>query len=389
MANLKNNILTLEPDEENIGIESDITILNVVNECDSKDKDVFNAGVVNENMLSEEDKEIVNQFANEIDIENVNQVVKYGIVAQKNISNFSSKVLKKVKNYDLGEVGESLKELTIALDATTEKEKRGIVGIFLKAKRGIDTIRANYVKAEDNVNRIEKDLKAHQDVLIKDIEIYQQMYNLNIEYYKQLTMYIIAGKKALDNAKKNKLIQLKEKADTTKAQEDVQAYNDFNDMCYRFGKKLSDLEVTRTISIQTAPQVRLLQNNDREMLEKIQSSISNTIPLWRNQLVLSVGIEHTKRALEAQATLAEKTNELLKKNSETLKMATIETAKEAERPIVDIDTLRQCNKDLITSINEVMKIHKQGVIEREKVQVELAKIEEELKETMLMVGQEK
>ena len=213
--------------------------------------------------------------------------------------------------------------------------------------------------------------------------MYQQMYELNVQYYRELTVYIIAGKKALDKAKNGKLLKLKEKADISGMQEDVQQYRDYEDLCYRFEKKLSDLEITRIISIQAAPQVRMLQNNDREMLDKLQSSLANTIPLWRNQLVLSLGIEHTRRALEAQSTLADKTNELLRKNSETLKMATVETAKQAERSIVDIETLRQCNKNLITTINDVLKIHKQGEEKREKAQVELTKIEEELKQVML------
>ena len=334
-------------------------------------------------MLSEEEKAIVEQFANEIDISNVDQVVKYGVGAQRNISDFSVSILKKVKTYDMGEVGESLRDLTIALDATVEPEKKGLFGVFQKAKRGVGAIRANYAKAESNVDRIERDLLSHESVLIQDIAVYQQMYELNVQYYKELTMYIFAGKKALDKARAGKLVELKEIADRTNKQEDVQAYSDFEDLCHRFEKKLSDLEITRIISIQSAPQVRMLQNNDREMLDKLQSSIANTIPLWRNQLVLSLGIEHTRRSLDAQNTLADKTNELLMKNSETLKMATIETAKAAERPIVDIETLRQCNKDLITSIKEVIKIHEQGAIKRVQAQEELVRIEAELKQAML------
>jgi len=219
--------------------------------------------------------------------------------------------------------------------------------------------------------------------LTQDISMYQQMYDLNVEYYKELTMYILAGKKALDVAKGGKLQELKAAAEASNSQEDVQAYRDYEDLCHRFEKKLSDLEITRVISIQSAPQVRMLQNNDREMLDKLQSSLANTIPLWRNQLVLSLGIEHTRRALEAQNTLADKTNELLLKNSETLKMATVETAKAAERPIVDIETLRQCNRDLITSINDVIKIHEQGAVQRAQAQEELVRIEAELKQAML------
>lgn len=343
----------------------------------------YSAGTIDESMLSDEERKMVNQFASEIDIADVNQVVKYGMAAQQNISDFSVSILKKVKTYDLGEVGTSLKELTVALDATTEPEKKGILGMFQKAKRGVGSIRANYAKAESNVDRIEKDLHLHQNVLIQDVSMYQQMYELNVQYYKELTMYIIAGKKALDLAKNGKLQELKTRADKTNLQEDVQAFKDFEDLCYRFEKKIADLEMTRVIAIQAAPQVRMLQNNDREMLDKLQSSLSNTIPLWRNQLVLSLGIEHSKRALDAQSTLTDKTNDLLRKNSETLKMATIETAKEVERPIVDIETLRICSKNLVSSVNEVVKIHEQGTAKRVKAQEELVKIEEELKQAML------
>ena len=345
--------------------------------------DEISVGVIDESMLSEEEKEKVERISSELNIEDVNQVINFGNAAQQNISDFSSSILKKVKNYDLGEIGDSLKELTIALDATTEKEKKGLLGLVQKAKRGVDSIRANYTKAENNVNRIEKDLQQHQSVLSTDIMMYQQMYELNIQYYRELTLYILAGKKALNKAKSEKLQQLKRQADASGMQEDVQIYRDYEDLCHRFEKKLNDLEITRVISIQSAPQVRMLQNNDREMLDKLQSSLANTIPLWRNQLVLSLGIEHTRKALEAQSTLADKTNELLRKNSETLKMATVETAKQAERSIVDIETLKQCNKDLITTINDVLKIHKQGEEKREKAQIELTKIEEELKQVMM------
>ena len=376
--------LTLEPGEKTKEdlLESVPAMKNVASTLGTH----YSAGTIDESMLSDDEKRMVEQFASEIDIENVNQVVNYGIKAQTNISEFSTAILKKVKTYDLGEVGDSLKELTIALDASTEPEKKGILGVFQKAKRGIDSIRANYVKAESNVDRIEKDLLKHRDILEQDISMYQQMYELNVQYYKELTMYIIAGKKALDHAKKTKLVELKAIAEQSDKQEDVQAYRDYEDLCHRFEKKLSDLEITRVISIQSAPQVRMLQNNDREMLDKLQSSLANTIPLWRNQLVLSLGIEHTNRALSAQTALADKTNELLRRNAETLKMATIETAKQSERPIVDIDTLKQCNRDLITSINEVVKIHEQGAVQRVKAQEELVKIEEELKQTMLEAG---
>lgn len=373
--------LTLNP--EMSGRSDSISEVPVMQSIIPEKENNFSAGTIDESMLSDEEKAQVEQFANEINIENVDQVANYGMNAQTNISDFSVSVLKKVKTYELGEVGDSLKDLTIALDVTTEPEKKGVLGLFQKAKRGVNSIKANYTKAENNVDRIEKDLRKHRDVLTQDISMYQQMYELNVQYYKELTMYIIAGKKALANARATKLQELKIKAEQTNKQEDVQVYKDYEDLCYRFDKKLSDLEITRVISIQSAPQVRMLQNNDRELLDKLQSAIANTIPLWRNQLVLSLGIEHTNRTLEAQATLADKTNELLKKNSETLKMATIETAKQSERPIVDMDTLRQCNKDLITSIKEVVKIHEQGAVQRAKAREELVKIEEELKDVML------
>ena len=374
--------ITLSPEESmKDSLSSEIPSMPVVN-TKIEDKD-YSAGTIDESMLSNEEREKVNQFVAEIDISNVEQVVNYGMAAQQNISAFSVSILKKVKTYDLGEVGTSLKELTVALDATTEPERKGILGVFQKAKRGVGSARANYAKAENNVDRIEKDLRLHQNVLIQDVSMYQQMYELNVQYYKELTMYIIAGKKALDIAKGGKLQELKNKADQTNLQEDVQAYKDFEDLCYRFEKKIADLELTRVIAIQSAPQVRMLQNNDREMLDKLQSSLANTIPLWRNQLVLSLGIEHSKRALEAQSALTEKTNELLRKNSETLKMATVETAKEVEKPIVDIETLRICSKNLVSSVNEVVRIHEQGKAKRVKAQEELVKIEEDLKQAML------
>lgn len=372
--------LTLEPSVEGLVDQNPSLASTKQNVYSEK---TYSVGTIDESMLSDEEKETVAQFVSEIDITNVNQIVKYGVGAQRNISDFSVSILKKVKTYDLGDVGTSLKELTIALDATAEPEKKGLLGIFQKAKRGVNSIRANYAKAESNVDRIEKDLMKHETVLTQDISMYQQMYDLNVEYYKELTMYILAGKKALDAAKGGKLQELKAAAEASNSQEDVQAYRDYEDLCHRFEKKLSDLEITRVISIQSAPQVRMLQNNDREMLDKLQSSLANTIPLWRNQLVLSLGIEHTRRALEAQNTLADKTNELLLKNSETLKMATVETAKAAERPIVDIETLRQCNRDLITSINDVIKIHEQGAVQRAQAQEELVRIEAELKQAML------
>ena len=379
--------LTLNPDEEK---ETDIlqgtmpvrqTVQPVV-----QAQSEYSAGSIDESMLSSDEKEMVEQFANEIDISNAKQVIQYGSSAQKSISDFSINILGKVKTSELGDVGDALKELTVALDATTEPEKKGFLGIFQKAKRGIDSIKANYAKAETNVSRIEKDLEKHQVVLTQDVEMFEQMYDLNLKYFKELTMYIIAGKKALDKARGEQLEVLRQKAEMTQMQEDVENYNKYVNLCNRFEKKLHDLELTRVIAMQVAPQIRLLQDNDQEMLEKIQSSLINTIPLWRHQMVLALGIEHTQRALSAQNMITEKTNELLTKNAETLKVATVETAKEAERSDVDIATLKRCNQQLISSINEVVKIHEHGAKKRQDAEVELVKVEEELKRALLEAG---
>jgi len=383
MNQTKISTLTLNPDEqprENFSFDKVPQMGTIQMPTVSKE---YQAGSIDESMLTVEEKQMVEQFASEINIADSKQVLSYGTAAQRNISDFSISVLNKVKTRDLGDVGESLKELTVALNATTEPEKKGIMGLFQKAKRNIEGIKANYAKAETNVQTIVRDLEQHQVVLMQDISMFDQMYELNLKYYRELTMYIIAGKKALDKAKGETLEALKEKAERTQMQEDVQAYNDYLGLCNRFEKKLHDLELTRVITIQSAPQVRMVQNNDEEMLEKIQSSIINTIPLWRNQMVLALGIEHSRRAIQAQNAVTETTNNLLTQNAETLKQATVDSAREAERSIVDIATLKKCNQELITSINEVVKIHEQGSKKRQQAQEELIKIEQELKRAML------
>lgn len=387
MENQTKTKLTLNPEEEkqsNILLEG--TPVRQTVQPIVQTQTEYNAGSIDESMLSNDEKEMVAQFANEIDISNAKQVIQYGSSAQKSISDFSVNILGKVKTSELGDVGDALKELTVALDATTEPEKKGILGIFQKAKRGVDSIKANYAKAETNVSRIEKDLEKHQVVLTQDVEMFEQMYDLNLQYYRELTMYIIAGKKALDKARGEQLEALKVKAETSQMQEDVENYNKYVNLCNRFDKKLHDLELTRVIAMQVAPQIRLLQDNDQEMLEKIQSSLVNTIPLWRHQMVLALGIEHTQRALSAQNMITEKTNELLTRNAETLKMATVETAKEAERSVVDIATLKRCNQQLISSISEVVKIHEQGAKRRQDAETELVKVEQELKQALLEAG---
>lgn len=386
MESDRKNFLTLDPDKEtNPAFADPVPAMQAVVPAETLPTDVA-AGAIDESMLNQEEREMVNQFASEIDISNVDQIVKYGSAAQRNISDFSVSVLRKVKTLDLGEVGDSLKELTVALDATVEPEKKGIMGLFQKGKRAVGSVMANYAKAETNVDKVEKALQKHQVVLTQDISMYQQMYELNLDYFKQLTMYVIAGKKALLAARSGKLAELRARAERSEKQEDLFAYKDFEDQCGRFEKKLSDLEVTRVISMQSAPQIRLLQNNDREMLDKIQAAISNTIPLWRNQLVISLGIEHSRRAIDAQQYLYDKTNELLVKNAESLHVSAAETAKAAERPIVDIDTLRRCNKELIASIKDVVRIHEQGTLQRQKAQEEMARIESELKQAMLEIA---
>ena len=349
----------------------------------------YQAGSIDETMLTEEEKQMVDQFAEEINIADSRQVLSYGAAAQRNISDFSVAILNKVKTRDLGEVGDALKELTVSLNASVEPEKKGFAGLFRKARRNIDSIKANYAKAETNVQQIERDLESHQVVLMQDVSMFDQMYELNTKYYRELTMYIIAGKKALHKAKEQHLAFFREKADRTQLHEDVQAYNDYLSLCNRFDKKLHDLELTRSITMQSAPQIRMIQNNAEEMLEKIQSSIINTIPLWRNQMVLSLGIEHSRRAVAAQNAVTETTNHLLEMNAAMLKQATVDTAKETEKSIVDIDTLKRCNRELITSINEVVKIHEQGAKQRQQAQEELLKIEQELKQAMLEAGSRK
>ena len=370
-------ILTLD------GSEPPVPELTSVIQPAAGEPQAFSAGAIDESMLSEEEKKTVEEFVSRIDLENVAQTANYGLSAQKKISDFSVSILSKVRTHDLGDMGQSLRELTMALDSTLEPEKKGLLGAFQKAKKSIDSVRANYAKAEVNVDRIERDLKTHQEVLGQDIVMYQQMFDLNLRYYKELTMYIIAGKKALAQARQGKLAALEAQANSSGMQEDVQAFRDFEDLCSRFEKKLNDLELTRVISIQTAPQIRMLQNNAREMMDKLQSSLANTIPLWRNQLVLSLGIEHSRRAIEAQKELSERTNRLLAMNAEKLNMATVEAAKASEEPIVEIETLQRCNTQLINSVSEVLRIHEEGRKKREQAQRDLVKIEEELKRTLL------
>ena len=342
-----------------------------------------NAVKLDESMLSDAEKKMVADFAQKIDVTDSNMVMQYGAAAQKNIATFSENALSSVKTKDLGEVGDALSSLVVELKNFGQPEKKGIAGLFQKKKNELEAMKASYSKAEVNVEKIVRMLENHQVVLMKDIAMFDQMYDLNTKYYKELTMYILAGKKRLEYLRANDLEQLRKKAEQTGAQEDAQAYNDFINLCSRFEKKLHDLELTRMISIQMGPQTRLLQNNDTQMLEKIQSSLVNTIPLWKSQMVLALGLEHGRQATAAQTAVTNMTNDLLKKNADMLKMGTIETAKEAERSVVSIETLQHTNQQLISTLDEVMKIQTEGAQKRKEAEVELGRIEGELKQKLL------
>ncbi len=390
MAEMETSVptLTLEPTAQST-VAQDMaafagsTFESVEAEKEKEAKREANAIQINEDMLTEQEKAAVNDFYTKIDIRDSNMVMQYGAAAQKNIANFSESALNNVRTKDLGEIGQDLASLVTELKTVGEVEKKGIAGFFQKKKHEIDSLKNTYAKAEANVDKIVKNLENHQVVLMKDIAMFDQMYDLNMKYYKELTMYIIAGKKRLEQARTVELEELRKKAEETGAQEDAQAYNDFANLCNRFEKKLHDLELTRMISIQMGPQTRLLQNNDTQMLEKIQSSLINTIPLWKSQMVLALGIEHGRQATAAQSAVTQMTNDLLKKNADTLKMATIETAKEAERSVVDIETLKHTNEQLITTLDEVMKIQTEGAQKRKEAEAELGRIEGELKQKLL------
>ena len=332
-----------------------------------------NAVKLDESMLSEAERKMVDEFSQKIDVTDSNLVLQYGAAAQKNIAAFSESALNNVKTKDLGEVGEALSSLVVELKhfGEDEEKKGGIFGFFQKKKNELEALKASYAKAETNVDKIVKVLENHQVTLMKDIAMFDQMYELNTKYYKELTMYILAGKKRLEYLRTHDLAELKKKADASGAQEDAQAYNDFANLCSRFEKKLHDLELTRMISIQMGPQTRLLQNNDTQMLEKIQSSLVNTIPLWKSQMVLALGLEHGRQATAAQTAVTNMTNELLQKNADLLKMGTVETAREAERSVVSIETLQHTNQQLISTLDEVMKIQTEGAQKRKEAEAEL------------------
>ena len=339
---------------------------------------------VDESMLSEQEKKAVDDFAKKIDIKDTNLVLNYGVAAQKSVATFSESALSSVRNKDLGGVGETLSSLVVEVKGFgQEEEKKGLAGLFHKQKDKLELMRAQYGKTETSVNRIVSELEKHQVALMKDIAMLDQMYELNLKYYKELTMYIIAGKKRLAEVRSGELEELRKKAEASGLAEDAQAYNDYAQKCERFEKKLHDLELTRMVSLQMGPQTRLLQNNDTLMVEKIQSSLVNTIPLWKSQMVLALGMEHSRQATAAQSAVAQTTNELLKKNADMLKMGTIATAKEAERSIVDIETLQHTNEQLVSTLDEVVNIQREGAQKRKEAEVELGRIEGELKQKLM------
>ena len=339
---------------------------------------------LDDKLLTEQEKQAVDEFSKKIDITDTNMVLQYGAAAQKSVAGFSENALSNVRSKDLGEVGADLSELVVQLKGFgSGDEKKGLAGLFRKAGNKIESMKAQYGKVEANVDRIAQSLEQHQITLMKDIAMFDQMYELNLKYYKELTMYILAGKKRLEEVRAGELEELRVKAEKTGLAEDAQAYNDMVNLCNRFEKKLHDLELTRMISVQMGPQTRLLQNNDTQMVEKIQSSLVNTIPLWKSQMVLALGMEHSRQATAAQNAVTEMTNQLLRKNADTLKMGTIATAKEAERSIVDIETLQHTNQQLISTLDEVMNIQKEGAEKRKAAEVELGRIEGELKQKLL------
>ena len=340
--------------------------------------------MIEETRLSPEEQKMVDDFAEKIDVTNSQMVLQYGAATQKKIGDFSESALDKVRTKDLGETGEMIASLVTELKGfDAQEESKGIFGFFKKAGSGIEGLKAKYAKAEVNVEKIEAVLEGHQVQLLKDIAMLDKMYQMNMVYFKELTMYILAGKKKLKQVREGQLQAALDKAKASGLPEDAQAARDLADMCDRFEKKLYDLELTRNVSIQMGPQIRLIQNNDTMMAEKIQTSIVNTIPLWKSQMVLALGLAHSQQAIEAQRAVSDMTNELLKKNAAALKQGTIDAAKESERGIVDLETLQATNKSLIETLDELNKIQTEGRAKRAAAEVELGRIEGELKQKLM------
>lgn len=336
-------------------------------------------------VLTTEEQKMVNDFAAKIDIENTNQILQYGAGTQKKMADFSDTALENVKTQDLGEIGELISNVVGELKDFDVQEEGKFFGFFRKQTSKIENLKNKYDKAQANVEKITDSLQQHQVRLMKDSAMLDKMYEQNLNYFKELTMYILAGKKKLEETRTGKLAEMKNKAALSGLPEDAQAARDLDEKCSRFEKKLHDLELTRTIAMQTAPQIRLIQNNDTVMVEKIQTTIVNTIPLWKSQMVLALGIAHSAEAAQAQRQVTDITNELLRKNAETLHMATVETAKESERGIVDLETLQKTNADLIQTLDDVMRIQMEGRQKRQAAEMEMHRMEEELKRKLLEI----
>lgn len=341
---------------------------------------------VPEVVLTPEEQKMVDDFAAQIDITNTQMVLQYGAGSQKKIADFSENALNNVRTKDMGEIGQMLTDVVTELKGFEEEEEKGFFGIFKKSSNKLENMKLKYNKAETNINKICKMMEEHQVTLLKDAAMLDKMYDLNLNYFKELSMYILAGKQKLEQARTVELPALLQKAEQSGLPEDTQAANDFASMCDRFEKKIYDLELTRTISMQMAPQIRLIQNNDTAMSEKIQSTLVNTIPLWKSQMVIAIGLNHSSEAAKAQREVTDMTNALLKKNAETLKTATIETAKESERGIVDIETLTATNQTLISTLDEVLKIQEDGRAKRRSAEQELVRIEDEMRQKLLSVS---
>lgn len=336
-----------------------------------------------ETSLTPEEQKMVNDFAAQIDITNTQMVLQYGAGCQKKIADFSENALNSVRTKDMGEIGQMLTDVVSELRSFEEEEEKGFLGIFKKSSHKLENMKAKYDKAETNINKICRVMENHQITLLKDVAMLDKMYDLNLNYFKELSMYILAGKQKLETAKTSELPALLARAEQSGLPEDTQAAKDFAAMCERFEKKIYDLELTRTIAMQMAPQIRLIQNNDTTMSEKIQSTLVNTIPLWKSQMVIAIGLTHSSEAAKAQKEVTDMTNSLLRKNAETLKTATIETAKESERGIVDIETLTATNQTLISTLDEVMKIQEDGRTKRKNAETELIRIENEMRQKLL------
>ena len=340
---------------------------------------------VEQRMLTEEEKKMVNEFVDKIDLTNSSAIMHYGVAVQKKMADFSDKALDNVKTKDLGEIGSMITGLVTELKSFDVEEKKGIMKIFSKPKDKFVELKAKYDTAEVNVEKISNALEEHQIQLMRDINLLDKLYDMNLAYFKELSMYILAGKKKIEQARMTELKQLQDTARISNCPEDAQAAKDYEDLLIRFEKKISDLELSRAISLQTAPQIRLVQNNDTIMVEKIQSTVVNTIPLWKNQMVIALGIQHSTEAAKAQRQVTDMTNELLKRNAAALKIATVETAKESERGIVDLATLKETNASLISTMDEVLKIQEDGRVRRLETEKELRRMEDELKSKLLSV----